>query len=242
LKKSRAYFLSVVIPVYNETKRINGLVEICHYFKKQKYSTEILVVNDGSTDNTLSKLKKLQKKNSFEIINYSKNRGKGYAIKTGLQKASGEHVLFTDIDLSTPLDQFEKFRPFLKKHDLVIGTRKTGSALLVKHQPKLRENLGKIFTFLSQQVLGVHVSDFTCGFKCFSGTAAKEISGLMKIDRWGFDSEILFLTKKKGYSVKEVPVKWENDPHTKVKFPDDIISSLKELYLIRKNDFQKLYG
>jgi dolichyl-phosphate beta-glucosyltransferase len=236
------FSISIVIPVYNESARLYNLQTVSKFLKTQKFKSEVIVVNDGSRDDTLKKLKVLQKRLKFKLVNYSPNRGKGFAIKSGVKEAKGDYILFMDVDLSTPLDQFKKFEPYLKEFDLVIGTRKDDSAHLIKRQPKLRESLGKVFTYLSQKSLNVNVSDFTCGFKCFSKRAAKEIFPIMTIERWGFDSEILFIAKKKGLSVKEVSVVWKNDPQTKVKFPQDIINSLKELYLIRMNDLQGVYN
>lgn len=235
------FLLSIIVPVYNETSRLHNLASIHKYFDEQSFPFELIVVDDGSTDSTLKQLKTMEKKLKLKIFSYPKNHGKGYAIKTGMKAASGDFLLFTDVDLSTPLDQFQNFLPFLDKFDVIIGTRKNSQAKLIKRQPILRELLGKFFTFISQKTLSVDVSDFTCGFKCFSKRAAKEIFSRALIERWGFDSEILFLAKKKHFKLKEVSVSWKNDPNSKVRFPQDIIRSLQELYLIRKNDFKKLY-
>ncbi len=228
-------YLSVVVPVFNEEKRLQGLAKIHQFLKLQKFSSELIVVNDGSTDKTLSKLEELQKTVPFVIGSYQQNRGKGYAIKTGMLQARGKYRLFTDVDLSTPLIEFEKFKDYLDKYDLVIGSRKMRGAKLLKRQPIIRESLGKVFTALSQFVLGVRVSDFTCGFKCFSAKAAENIFSQTMIERWGFDSEVLFLAKKLGFNIKEVPVEWRNDQASRVRFPQDAINSLSELITIKKN-------
>lgn len=233
--------LSIIVPVYNESKRINKLLEILNYFNKQNYKFEVIVVNDGSKDETLNQIKNINNKN-LKIVSYKANKGKGYAIKTGVSVAKGNYILFTDVDLSTPLDQIEKFIPFFNKKDIIIGTRKNNKALLLKRQPIIREYLGKAFTFLSQKTLSVAVSDFTCGFKCFSKKAAQDIFPKMQINRWGFDSEILYIAKIKDYDIHEVPVTWKNDSQTKVKFPQDIINSLKELIQIRLNGLQNKYN
>ena len=242
--------LSIVIPVYNEEKRVNNLIQIISYFKKQRYSWEVIVVNDGSTDKTIRKLKLLKNKASlfpngnklrFKILSYYPNTGKGFAIKTGMLSATGKHRLFLDIDLSTPIDEVDKFLPFLKKFDIVIGSRKMKSSEVIVRQSLLREFLGKTFTYISQKILQMNVSDFTCGFKCFNDKAAEVIFAKQKIHRWGFDPEILYIGKSKKHSIKEVPVRWKNDPGTKVKFPRDIINSLIELVLIRLNSLRGLY-
>jgi glycosyltransferase involved in cell wall biosynthesis len=229
-------FLSVIIPVFNEEHRVHYLEEVALYLKKQKYTTELIVVNDGSLDKTKTRLQQLSAKLGFKMISYSPNRGKGAAIKTGMLVATGKYRLFMDVDLSTPVSEIGKLIPLLPKHDVVIGTRKNGRAKVLIHQPKLRELLGKGFTLLSQLILGLNVSDFTCGFKCFSAPAAEEIFSAMKIERWGFDPEILYLAKKRGYRIKEIPVIWKNDLQTKVRFPQDIINSLSELLTVVVND------
>lgn len=239
--KVKRPFISVIIPVYNEEERLVNFETIYNFFKSQKFSSEIIFVNDGSKDKTLTILKKLRKLRSFKLINYEMNRGKGYAIKTGMLSASGEHCLFFDIDLSTPLEELFKFLIHFGKYDVIIGTRKKSRAKLLKRQSLIRENLGKAFTLLSQITLQVPVSDFTCGFKYFSKQAAEDIFTKAKINRWGFDSEILFIATRKRLKIKEIPVTWKNDPQTKVRFPQDIINSLQELALIRWHYLRKAY-
>lgn len=235
-KKSKIYW-SIIVPCYNETRRIDNLIRIFTFLRKLKRTWEVIVVNDGSSDDTLTKLKILKKKYDFNLISYSKNRGKGYAVKKGMLTARGEHRLFLDVDLSTPIETIDKFAEFVDKNDVVIGTRRNKLSKVLVHQSPLRENLGRVFTFLSQVVLGANISDFTCGFKCFSETSAEKIFAKTRIYRWGFDSESLFLAKKYGFSIKEVPVTWKNDQGTRVKFPGDIINSLTELLRIRFFDW-----
>jgi len=243
--KSKKTFLSIIIPLYNEERRIASLLKISEYLKSQKFTSEVLLVNDGSIDNTFLKLKKLienlPNKKNYKIISYRENKGKGYAIKKGMLEAMGQYRLFTDIDLSTPINEFNNFLPLLKDYSIVIGSRKRKGAKLLKHQSELREKLGKGFTKLSQLSLGLNLTDFTCGFKCFSSESAEAIFSRQKIERWGFDSEILFLAKKLHFSIKEVPVTWENDTETKVRLPQDIIISLSDLIKIRLNEFKKFY-
>lgn len=233
-------FLSVIIPVFNESKRLDNLDKVISYLESKKdLKSEIVVVNDGSTDETLSLLKKLKE---MKIISYNKNRGKGFAVKTGMLGASGDYRLFLDVDLSTPIEELEKVLQQIPKFGVIIGSRKTDSAKVLVKQSFLRENLGKGFTKLSQIILQVGVSDFTCGFKCFSKEAAEAIFNKVRVDRWGFDSEVLFLSKKYGYTVKEVPVSWANDKNTKVRFPQDIFNSFAELITIRLNNFLGKYN
>lgn len=240
--KSKIPYISIIIPIYNEEKRIKRLEEIYSYLKKQRYSWEIIVVNDGSTDKTKTILNSLKKKLRFNLLSYTPNAGKGFAVKTGMLKAKGKYRLFLDVDLSTPISELSKFLPFLNKYDIIIGSRKLKTSTLITRQPFIREYLGKVFTALSQRILDMHVSDFTCGFKIFSKKAAEDIFVRQKINRWGFDSEILYIGKIKKYSIKEVPVYWENDPRTRVKFPDAIINSLLELATIKINSIRGFYN
>ncbi len=234
--------LSVVIPLFNEGSRIDNIKLIYQFFKKTTFETEIIAVNDGSTDNTLKALKILQKKYGFSILSYKKNRGKGFALKKGFLKALGKFILFTDIDLSVPLIEFEKFTAQLNLGDILIATRKDKKAKVLKRQSSIRESMGKGYTYLSQMVLGLKISDFTCGFKLFTGKAGKDIFSKLTVDRWAFDSEVLFIAAKRGYKIKEIPITWINDPKTKVKFPQDILNSLKDLLKIRLNQISGKYN
>ena len=237
--KAEPIFLSIIVPAYNESKRIHNLDDILRYLGKLKESWELIVVNDGSQDDTLQKLESFKRKSNFKVTSYVTNRGKGYAVKAGMLAASGKFRLFCDIDLSTPIEEIRKFKPFLEKADVVIGTRKLKGAKVILHQSFLREYLGKGFTLLSQLILNTWVSDFTCGFKCFSKAASERIFKKTRIFRWGFDSEVLFLAKKYKLMTIEVPVIWKNDPQTRVRFPRDLINSFGELILIRYYDWVK---
>lgn len=241
MNQSKPVFLSVIIPVYNEVKRLHNVSKFIAYLSKQKFSSELIIVNDGSQDNTKEQLKQLQQKNKFLLIDYPVNKGKGFAIKKGMLKASGKYRLFADVDLSTPIEEFSRFLPFLKNADVIIASRKTTGSKLLIRQSFIRENLGKGFTFLSKSLLGVQVSDFTCGFKCFSARASQKIFSQMRIDRWGFDAEVLFLATKYNYPIKEITVSWKNDPNSKVKFPQDLIRSLSDLITINLNNWRGRY-
>lgn len=234
-------FVSIIIPLYNEERRLSNLLKIYKYLDSLNLTYEVILVNDGSIDATLKKINELSKNFKFKLISYQKNLGKGYAIKAGMTAANGKYRLFTDIDLSTPIEEFDKFLPNLLDYDIVIGSRRKKGSKLIIHQPKLREKLGKGFTKLSQVYLGLSLTDFTCGFKCFSKEVAGKIFSRQKIDRWGFDTEILFIGKKMGFSIKEVPVVWKNDRETKVRLPQDIINSVYDLIKIRYNKFKGLY-
>lgn len=234
-------YLSVIVPVYNEASRIDNLKKIAAFLAKQTYLTELIVVNDGSTDDTPKLLKKLQVEHPFKLIGYPKNRGKGYAIKRGMLSAQGQWHLFTDLDLSVSLEVMPKLLEMSKLHHIIIGTRRLSNSEIVEHQSRMREIFGRIFTAFSQWWLGLSVSDFTCGFKCFSQQASQDIFSQLKIERWGFDSEILFIAQQIGYEIGELPVKWKNDPRTKVKFPQDVLRSLLDLIEVRYHFWRGRY-
>lgn len=233
MKKTSVY-LSLIIPIFNEEKRIKNISIIIDYLTKKKFEWEVVIINDGSNDTTLKKLNAL-KTNKISILSYTLNKGKGYAIKQGMLHSRGHYKLFIDIDLSTTMDEFDKFLPNLNKYDVIIGSRRVKGSKFLTRQTYLREFMGRVFTKLSQIVTGVSVSDFTCGFKCFSKKSAQIIFSKQLIKRWGFDAEVLFLAKLYGFSIKEVPVSWKNDSGSKVRFPQDIITSLFDLFRIRMN-------
>lgn len=233
--------ISLIVPLYNEEGRIHNLSILWDYIKKKKYIKELILINDGSTDNTKELLDSFQIKTRCKVISYRKNRGKGYAIKKGAQGARGSHVLFMDVDLSTPPRMVGELRKIITTADVIVGTRKNKSATLVRRQPLLRESMGKLFTMLSQKIMGVAVSDFTCGFKCFSKKASKKIFTKQQIYRWAFDAELFFLAKKYGYNVLEFPVEWRDVRGTKVRFPQDAIQSFIDLFQIRLNDILERY-
>lgn len=239
--KQKSPFLSVIIPIFNEEKRIKNIPLIVDYLIKKKFKWEIVIINDGSTDTTLKKLGQI-KANNISILSYIPNKGKGYAVKQGMLHSRGHYKLFIDIDLSTPMDEFDKFLPNLNKYDVIIGSRRVTGSKFLTRQPYLREFMGRVFTELSQIFTGVSVADFTCGFKCFSKKSAKMIFSKQLIDRWGFDAEVLFLAKLYGFPIKEVPVSWRNDSGSKVRFPQDIITSCFDLFRIRINLNNNKYG
>lgn len=238
--RNKKIYLSVIVPVFNEKERLENISKIDIFLKKQKFKSELIIVDDGSNQESKKLLKKTKNKYGFKLISYTKNMGKGYAVKKGVLSSTGTYILFLDIDLSTPIEECSKF---FKKNDniVVIGSRRIFGSKLLTRQKRSREIMGSFFTLLSQKFLCLNISDFTCGFKYFHGKAAKNIFLKTTINRWGFDPEILFLAKKLGYKITEVPITWKDDPHTRVKFPQDVFRSLFELFKIRVNDFFGIY-
>lgn len=235
--------LSMVIPVFNEEARIKKALKICDRFENKFPQWQFIFMNDGSTDKTEQIIrKKVNQQKSFKLISYKKNQGKGYALKQGVKEAEKPLVLLSDVDFSTPLTELPKlYKKIKKSFDIAIGSRKAKGAIIKKHQPKIREWLGKQFTNLSNLSLGLSVSDVTCGFKLFKNKAAKKLFLKSKIKGWGYDAEILFLAKKYGFKTAEVPVEWENDQRTKVNLGKDIVRSLFDLVKIRFCDLLDNY-
>jgi len=234
--------LSVIVPVFNEEARIANLGAITDYFSRRPFSAEIVVVNDGSTDRTLERLGASSSAPAPRVVSYPQNRGKGYAVKRGMLAAEGRFRLFLDIDLSTPLAEFEKFLPYCGGYGLIIGSRRTAGARLVQRQPFVREILGKGFVRLARVFLGIRVSDVTCGFKCFSREAAERIFRASMIERWAVDAELCFLAKKFGFPIKEVPVTWADDARSQVRLFSALFTSLRDIVLIRVHDLMGSYG
>ncbi len=238
-------FVSLVIPTYNEEKRLkDSLISIQKYIGEKPYSVEIIVVDDGSIDETISVARECLNGNCrHSILTSSRNGGKGYAVKKGILNAKGKYIVFMDADLSTPIKELDRFLKILEEGcDVVIGTRKNREASVMKRQPLYRELLGKGFTFLSNMLLVEGVSDFTCGFKGFKKEAGQDIFRRQLIQNWSFDAEILFLAKKLGYKIKEIPVTWFDAEGSKVRLSRDIIGSLNGILRIRLNYVFGIYG
>lgn len=256
--------LSVVIPAYNEEKRLpKTLEDIDKYLSKQTYDYEILVVNDGSKDKTVKVAELLVPKiKNLKVTGYRKNQGKGYAVRFGMLEAKGDYRLFTDADNSTSIDQIEKIWPwfaeasphlsprpalrdsvFEKGFDIVIGSRDIKGAILDPPQPWLRKIiLGYGFKLYRKIIIDLWgIEDTQCGFKCFNKKAAEEIFPKGKINRFAFDPEILVIAKNLGYKIKEIPVYWKNDPESKVKFKS-IFKMARDLIIIKLNLTKGLYG
>jgi len=237
--------LSVIIPAYNEKNNISNTLKIIDgYLRRQSYEYEIIVVNDGSKDNTSDIVKGLlpQIKN-LRLIDNKVNHGKGFVVRQGLLEAKGDFRLFTDGDNSTSIDQVEKMWPeFEKGFDIVIGSRDAKGAVLDPPQPFYRVILGDTFNLFVQIIVGLWgIWDTQCGFKGLSAEAAKAILPKCKIDRWAFDPEVLLIGKKMGYKIKEVPVRWVNNPNSRVKLKG-MIKMLSEMLKIKENSILGKYN
>lgn len=237
--------LSVIIPAYNEEKRISAtLLDIDKYLSAQKYTYEIIVVSDGSKDNTadvVENLKKLVK--NLRVINNKENHGKGYVVKQGMLGARGEYRLFTDADNSTTINHMDKFWPFFKEgFDVVIGSIEVEGAKIEENAAWYRRFLGKLSKYLIRIVAGIwEIHDSQRGFKCFSKTAAEKVFNKQMIMRFGFDIEVLVLAKRMGFRTKEVAVDWHNPGESKVTL-GSYIKTFIELINIKYNFITDKYG
>lgn len=212
-------FLSIIIPAHNEAKRLPlTLIDLDKHLSEQEFSYEILVVNDGSTDDTaeITRRFELLIKN-LKLIDNKENKGKGGVVKQGMLAAKGAWRLFMDADNSTSIVEFNKMIPYFKNgYDVVIADRDIKGSRLVPAQPWYKRILGNMGNLIIQILLVPGIWDTQCGFKCYSQEAAEKIFGLTRISRWGFDAETLALAKKLGYKIKEIPVFWVNDTRSQV--------------------------
>ena len=213
-------YLSVIIPAYNEAGRLPlTLVDIDRHLSTKNYTYEIIVVDDGSSDNTQEVARKFDNLiPNLRVVGYKDNQGKGNAIKMGMLEARGKYRLFTDSDNSTSIDHFDKMIPSINEgYDIVICSRDVKGSQMHPPQTLLKRILGNAGNLFIQGLLLPGIRDTQCGFKLFSEEAALKIFTLQRIKRWGFDIEALALGKRMGYKIKEVPVYWVNDADSRVK-------------------------
>lgn len=237
--------LSVVIPAYNETHRLpKTLWSVSSYLQKQEYDYEIVVVDDGSRDNTVDAVRVLQSEiPRLKLIANAQNRGKGYVVRQGMLASQGEFRLFMDADNATTIDHVERMWPEVEKGaDVVICSRDIPGSVLPVAQPWWRRRLGDVFNLIVQATSGLFgIWDTQCGFKGFTAEAAESIFPKARIDRWAFDVELLVIARKAGLTIVEVPVTWVNDPDSKVKLKG-MIRMLLEVAQIRWNTMKGLYA
>lgn len=239
-------YFSLVVPCYNEEARLSRtLPRMREYLAALDLpgGAEILVVDDGSHDGTARVAEEQLSGFPGGVTSYEGNRGKGHAVKHGMLAARGRIRLFSDADLSTPLEEIPRFlAAHAKGHDVVIGSRKRPGARVLKRQPLLRESMGKVFTLLTNVLVVSGVSDFTCGFKSFTAHACDTVFPEAQIEDWSYDAELLWLVRRAGLRLTEVPVRWTDDPDTRVRRFANAVSSASGLYRIVRRKHTRTRG
>jgi dolichyl-phosphate beta-glucosyltransferase len=229
--------LSVIIPAYNEEKRLRDtLIAVSRYLEKRYKEYEIIVVDDGSSDGTRRIAEEIaHRMPNLRIISNQKNTGKGYSVKTGILASRGDKVLFTDADLSAPISELEKLENALnREHGIAIASRADKGTVILKKQNILRRYMGKTFNMLVRIFLIKGFKDTQCGFKLFRRHVALDLFSRQKLNGFTFDTEILYLAGKLGYKVKSVPVIWSDSPGSKVRIFSGSLSMLLELLKIKR--------
>jgi dolichyl-phosphate beta-glucosyltransferase len=228
--------LSVVVPAYRESRRIpESLRRIDAHLAGWPEGCEIVVVDDGSPDDTRDVVRRVARDlgTPVRLVSSVANRGKGHALKLGFAAARGRRILFTDADLSTPIEYASALLAKLDEgYDFVLGSRKMQGARLEVRQPWLRETLGKGFTRIARLLIA-DVSDVTCGFKAFDGDVGRDLFSRVRIDDWSFDAEVLLIARLRGVRFIEVPVAWQDREGTKVRLVRDVLSTLAGLLRMR---------
>ncbi|HTQ10949.1 MAG TPA: dolichyl-phosphate beta-glucosyltransferase [Fimbriimonadaceae bacterium] len=231
-----APFLSVVIPAYNEEARLGPTLErLCQYYADRDYSFDVTVVSDGSSDRTEAIVEEFAATHpGFRLVAYRPNRGKGCAVRTGMLAAKGEVILFCDADMATPQEETEKLLAHMRDGaDVAIGSRPLKESRLERHQPWLREMLGRASNQLIQllAVRGIH--DTQCGFKMFTRESCADVFARCKLDGFSFDFEALMIARDLGYRIDEVPIRWFHQEGSKVVFWRDYPRALRDLVALR---------
>ncbi len=230
--------LSIVIPAYNESARIRATLDrVMWSVYEECWDAEVLVVDDGSTDDTTAIVEeRMAIHPRINLIKNNGNRGKGYSVRNGLLQAAGDVVMFTDADLSAPIEEANLLLAAIEHGaDVAIGSRWMDRNLQTKHQPLYRQFFGRCFNAVTRGVVGLSLADTQCGFKAFRRPAAQVIFRLQRIERWGFDPEILLIAQQCGYAIREVPVTWGHDERSRISYLKDGLKMLEDMVIIRRN-------
>jgi dolichyl-phosphate beta-glucosyltransferase len=235
--------LSVILPCYNEEKNIRRNIQYIHNYLTLRFSDfEIIVVNDGSTDKTAEELKRTRDK--IRVIDLKPNHGKGMAVKTGILESKGEIVMFLDADLAIPIEELPEFlREIENESDIAIASRFIAQIKVLKPILWYRRLMEKVFRLLRMIIINNYdIQDTQCGFKVFTREAARKIFPLLTITGWSFDVEVIYLAKKMGLAIKELPVTLQNPPESHIRLVRDSWTMFWDLFRIRLNAWRGRYG
>ena len=244
MKTGLRIHLSVIVPAYNEEHRIGStLRSIIAYLQNQNYRSEILVVDDGSRDDTCSTVLKYTETCPFLRIIYNEgNRGKGYSVKHGLQEARGDVILFTDADNSTSIEMIERFWKYFEGGcSVVIGSRKLPDSNIISYQMLFRRFAGFVFNLIRKILFGWSIKDSQCGFKAFSRDCARDIVKYQHLHRFAFDVELLVIARRRRWKIQEVPIVWNNDEDSRVSFLNDSTRMFFDMLKIFSNTLAGKY-
>ena len=229
---------SIVIPAYNEAARIsNALESVVACVRERRWNAEVVVVDDGSRDQTAEIVRAFaQSHPEVRLLQNPGNHGKGYSVRNGILHSFGEIVMFTDADLSAPIEEAEGlFAALAAGADIAIGSRWLERTRQTIRQPLYRQFFGRCFNAVTRGVMGLRFADTQCGFKAFTRSAAQTVFQLQTIERWGFDPEILFIALKRGYRIQEVPVSWAHDERSRISYLKDGMRMLQDIAIVRWN-------
>ncbi len=227
-------FLSIIIPAYNEEKRIGKtLTSVINYLERQIFTYEILVMNDGSHDQTAQVVKIMARKNPhLVLVDNAENHGKGFVVKQGMLMARGELRLFMDADGSTTIEELDKLLSFAwRGYDVIVSSRQAPGATVIVPQNPTRVFLGGVFRWYTRLMVATGVVDTQNGFKLFSRRAAEEIFSRQALDRWAFDVEILAIARLLHFSIREVPIRWLNDENSQMTFKGMLTMALEIVHI-----------
>lgn len=240
---STAPFLSLIIPAFNEEKRLpDTLQQVADFLAAQTYSSEVLVIENGSLDRTYQVANEFAAKNkSFQVL-HTDQRGKGLAVRTGMLAAGGEFRMMLDADLSMPVEQIERFVPLMKEGaDIIIASREAPGAVRY-NEPPYRHWGGRVINLMIRTLALPSLQDTQCGFKCFKAAVAEDLFGKQTLTGWGFDIEVLYIAKMRGYSIVELPIPWYYREQSHVRPLPDTLRMFLDILRIRRNAASGIYG
>ena len=238
-----APFLSLIIPAHNEESRLPVTLEqVFAFLSRQSYDSEVIVVENGSTDQTLEIAREFASRHPILKVIHTDERGKGLAVKRGMLTAKGQYRFFADADFSMPVEEINRFLPpSLPDFDIAIASREAVGAVRY-HEPTRRHFSGRVFNFLIRILVLPGLDDTQCGFKCFRAAVAEDIFPCQTMPGWSFDVELLYVARRKSYRIQEIGIPWYFNPDTKVSLIRDSVRMVMDLFTIRRNARKGLYG